>query len=161
MGCRLSVLNFTWPWQVDAIFTVWNIMQWGVAIRTAVALFDQSPPATQSCQQSPASSFYWVGDAQHAGELEWHIDGSYGVRACESDTGNLNRWGCLCGAALLSEALQCANGDERTLKRCRLLPDAFLTGTGGFLKNRYTANLIENNSNSIYPIKGTRLCLSE
>lgn len=105
MGCRLSVLNFTWPWQLDAIFTVWNIMQWGVAIRMAVALFDQSP-VQRSAVSGALWVLYWVGDAQLVWELEWQIDGSYGVHVYECDTHNLNKCRCFCSVALFNSHLQ-------------------------------------------------------
>lgn len=138
MGCRLSVLNFTWSWQVDAIFTVWNIMQWGVPIRMAVAFFsDQSPLQHRAVNRAPRV-FYWVGDAQHIRELEWQIDGSYGVHT-ESDTDNLNRCGCLCGVALLNNPLQHENGDEQALNfvpSCQIFVIyKCLTETGCFLND--------------------------
>lgn len=53
INCPLSVLNFTEPWQVDAIFTVWNIMQCDVAITMALALFDQIPLQHRAVNGAP------------------------------------------------------------------------------------------------------------
>lgn len=83
-GSRLRrVLNFSGAWQLDAAFTLWNIMQWNVANRAAVPLFFFFPHlsgAELSAQLCSTSYFIFhffhrVRDARLAGETSGEPDG--------------------------------------------------------------------------------------
>lgn len=69
-GSRLChVLNFCGAWQLDAKFTVWNIMQWNVANRASGAfsfLFSPYLSGTElSTQLSSTSFFFSIGSEMH------------------------------------------------------------------------------------------------